>query len=1014
MEHERHCEHCGFDLGRVEMTVVLARKGAAAKRLFCPICRSDRVKLRALERVFPRAHGDRWARWRDGGPPGAPDVVAVGRLQLRIEGEVEPLTKEQICFRAVPVFVSAGARVVPALPVRPEFLDCLDPAQVRAAREHPERFGRIVSERGRARYQCLLPLRGLRPGEWPTYECDLLPANPYSPNAGDADAGAFRGVTLQLWPNLRRPTHAWRCYVASLQAATEEGMTLFAPGRTPRATMWVPACDAEGRPLSETALDAVPLDQETGREGDGGPSGCCGATTAGRPSWISVAFEQATQGGGTEVVGGGMFAVAPAVDASPSDTWNVGIDFGTSNTVIAVKRRDGTLQCVAPERGRDRVPTSLRLVDGGPPTLQRGLDLWPGGGWSGPQHDLLPSELGCVRRWSDVANVEAIRGLVFGRDFGVPLRGAGASVSPEQIVGEFKWLRAVEKDKSALARPELVQALQARYLEAALLMASAAVLADEETAPRTVNATYSFPLAFDEGDLESLRRAAEDAATRLKELTGADFVFPATPLVDEAQAAAGHASSDKAFRVYLDLGGGSLEVLVDDTLARKGQQGHAGLHPHVFSSSLFFGGSVFLRSLVGAGEGDRRGSCVMPAVGSYTRLSSAVRQSVSARSLLESPHVIVEARRATAERRARVFIGYIVEYAARVLAGVCLEHGRTASGALDLSRNRLFSMTGTGAQRRWILGVSRGPEQKRVVEFSLVLLGNGWGFGDLVRDGMKSVEQMMAHRVYERLRALLQETPIAREIGDGDVHLLDPRLAFEVTFVATAEGSHRKAAVALGLLGAHHGTEDASRFFRSRAPERHGVLGFDVWLDDQKRQVPWYRPFGPPAQDDPSLFEPPLAASPVVATPTTPVAVPPAAPAGPPLPTPGAPVALPLEMIAFALVQQWGSLAAQAAQAGTSAQDLARRQLWQQIAAQAGLAAQTPERFLAAQQWEKMTRSLAVPGMTPEQSAWMHQQQWSTVAAQAAQRGVSADTWLSMQRWEHLAALLVAPGGGSA
>jgi exopolyphosphatase/pppGpp-phosphohydrolase len=46
------------------------------------------------------------------------------------------------------------------------------------------------------------------------------------------------------------------------------------------------------------------------------------------------------------------------------------------------------------------------------------------------------------------------------------------------------------------------------------------------------------------------------------------------------------------FRVYLDLGGGSLEVLVDDTLARNNTQGHAGLrHPHVISTSIFFGGA---------------------------------------------------------------------------------------------------------------------------------------------------------------------------------------------------------------------------------------------------------------------------------------------------------------------------------------------------------------------------------------------------------------------------------------
>ena len=54
MERENHCENCGFDLARLDLAVLYARKGMETRRLHCPICRSDRVKLKALERVFPR------------------------------------------------------------------------------------------------------------------------------------------------------------------------------------------------------------------------------------------------------------------------------------------------------------------------------------------------------------------------------------------------------------------------------------------------------------------------------------------------------------------------------------------------------------------------------------------------------------------------------------------------------------------------------------------------------------------------------------------------------------------------------------------------------------------------------------------------------------------------------------------------------------------------------------------------------------------------------------------------
>ena len=1040
-------------MSKLELTILYARKGAEGRKLHCPICRSDRVRVVALERVFARAASGRWVRWRDGGAGGSPNTIAIGRCKLRVEGEIEPLTKEQICFRTVPVFVSEGRLSYPVLPVMPEYLDCLDPAQVRLAREAPERFGRVVQERGKSRYQCVLPLRGLKATEWPTYECDILPANPFAVNAGDAEAMAFRGVSLRVWPNLKRPTHAWRYYLVHAGAVTEEGMNLFAQGRSFRAQMLVAPSDADGRPTTETVLDRVPLDQDVGREGDGAPTGFVGVSRRGRPSWVSMEFWQPVQGGKAEALGGGLFPLRPAVDAVSNDNWHLGIDFGTSNTVVAVKRKDGTVQCVSPERGRERATTTLHLLDGGPCTLLRGMDLWPGGEWSGPHRDLLPSELASVRRWIDHPNDASIGQLAFGKDFGVPLRGAVGSVGSDHVVSEFKWLRAVEKDKSSLAQRPIVQMLQARFLEGSMLMTAASLLAEEEASPRSVNVSYSFPLAFDESDLDTLRGATLEAGERLKALTGADFLF-APPLVDEAQAAAGHTPSDKMFRVYCDLGGGSLEVLVDDTLARNSQQGHAGMHPHVFSTSLFFGGSVYLRSLLGASEHDRKGSCLMPAMGSYTRLASAVRQSASGKALLESPHVIAETRKATAERRARVYIGYIVELVSRVLAAVCLEHGRAPDGTLDLSRNRLFTLSGSGSGRRWILGANKGPGQRRVVEFSLVLLGNGWGFGDIVRDGMKNVEQMMTQRVYARLMELLREhEDLARSISDGTVHLLDPALTLDLSFVLPPEGTHRKAAVALGLLGTHHATEDAARFFKKRSVERHGVMGFDLWLNDTNRKIPWFRPFGPPAEHDPSQYEqveplhvtspvtPPGSSPPHVTPPMTPPGFSPPNVTSPGMMQPGMmqpgmmgapqmpgmmpgmgfgmpPMVTP-EMLVFQLQQQWGQLAMMAAQTGSQPGPYAQQMLWAQLGNLAMQQGQTVERMLAQQQWQRVVQmAMMTPGLGPEQAAGMQQQQMAAVTAAAQQRGQSPEVFLAQQRWEGLLAMLqpptMMPGGGGA
>ena len=93
MERENHCENCGFDLSCLEMTVLHARKGAEPRKLHCPICRSDRLKVAALERVFPRAATGRLVRWREGGVAGPSNVIPLGRLKPRGAGQSEALSK---------------------------------------------------------------------------------------------------------------------------------------------------------------------------------------------------------------------------------------------------------------------------------------------------------------------------------------------------------------------------------------------------------------------------------------------------------------------------------------------------------------------------------------------------------------------------------------------------------------------------------------------------------------------------------------------------------------------------------------------------------------------------------------------------------------------------------------------------------------------------------------------------------------------------------------------------------
>jgi hypothetical protein len=824
---------------------------------------------------------------------------------------------------------------------------------------------------------------------------------------------------------------------------------LFARGRDFRAHALVPQPQGDGAVrLREVAHAWVPIATEHGAEGANPATSRVVSVDTGRPAWLSLAFHP-PQGSGSpgDPLGGGLFAIPPGdPTALPGASWQVGLDFGTSNTVLATVFPDGSKGTVRPERGRTRASTTFQVIDGGPQALNRGLDLWPGGGWSGPHHDLLPSELAATRRWVDIGvrGASEIMGLKFGEDLGIPLRGGISKVASEQVVNEFKWKRSVQRDKPALGDTEKVHALQSRFLEGAMLMTLAARLAEEDNAPRTVNVQYSYPLAFASEDFESLKIASDQASRRLEALTGAQVLINKSGL-DEAQAAVAQQASDRQFRVYLDLGGGSFEILVEDTWARNNQAGHAGMNSQVFSTSIFFGGSVYLRSLVGNNETDRQGTCLMPDVGSYAQLAGVVRSMSSGRQLVTSRNVIQEAREQKAVRRARAYFGYIVELTARVLAGVCLEHGRTQDGRLDLTHNRLFTRVDPPAFR-WILGTRRVPASERLVAFELVLLGNGWGFGEIVLDGVATVEQMMSERVRKRVVELLCETPIAREITDGEVSLvaetngrvgLHPKLTIEMSSKPPEEGTHRKSRVARGLLESRSG-EGAGG---PKTHERHGVLGWDIWLNDSGRRIPWYRPFGVGGQDELDRLRKEIDAEREVlarAAPSAPAAqstaVAPMTPMGPMGPTalmgpmgPMGPMApagsmgsmgmmpsmggfSPLDGAAMTLRQSWASVQMTAQSYAMDPRSYCERYLWQ-MAAQLGMSVgRTPVGYLAMEQWQRVTQSIAMSGLTPEQQQWMQTQQWQMVAASAAQRGEAPERALAQARWDAALSALFGPG----
>jgi hypothetical protein len=397
---------------------------------------------------------------------------------------------------------------------------------------------------------------------------------------------------------------------------------------------------------------------------------------------------------------------------------------------------------------------------------------------------------------------------------------------------------------------------------------------------------------------------------------------------------------------------------------------------------------------------------------SYTRLASALRRWDSARTLVDSPDVLAEARKPTAVRRARVFFAGALEWVARTLAGLCLEHGRTRDGTLDLSRNRLFTLATTDGARRWVLGTPT-DDGRRSIEFSLVLIGNGWGFGELIRDGTHSVEALVAQRVRIRLLELLRESPLTPQITDGAVSLSsalddDARapLVIDVACEPVRNG-HRKARVARGLLEAQDRPQGAQGF-ETRANGRHGVLGFDLRVTDAGRTVPWFRPFGPPPPERPELIAAPIdepaptAPRPATPRPDTPRAAggwspfAPTAPAGwSPFAASAPAVGGTLESFVWLLTQQWPQIVAAAAQNGIAPFEYASRQLWGQVLAAAQTQGVPPEQWLAMQRWEQ----LRMPGANDSVT-------WAAIAARAAEAQRTPEAMLAAERWDQLVSTL--------
>ncbi len=747
-------------------------KMGGVRSLTCPLCRSS-VVLRVQEQgVLVRGSGaaTSFARWSNSGAAEQGPVVQVGppgRFTLRFDtlGSIEP---REVCYARVPAFLDeSGKLVVPPVPVRPEYFDVVD---VAALKDQLARgpIGEIIG----TQYQVSLPLRGLPAPVTVVLQLHL-------PEEGaPSKENAFREVNLRVWPNVQLSD--WRYYLVGAASSGPTGDALLSERRL---RVWVRAAADD---------EWLEVDQVQ-RQGT-----ACSRVLGSRPAWVAIEFVDPARAERAASLAGGMFAVPePTAMTSKEAVVDMGLDFGTSNTCVALS---GAM--TKQQAGNELVPEvsetawNLYLVRGGPESnAPAGPDLWPPPRGFGPMKDLFPSELLFGRNKRDTAaGLASIESWRFGRDFGIPAPGVTPGYPEDEYsLGDFKWAELLRQRAPAYA-PHTA-ALQAHYISTVLMLSYVRAAIASGQAARTVNVIYSYPMAFTDTDLQMLRAAAHLAQTLLRETTGLEWTVDEG--ADESTAAARNAGDPGAnILVYLDMGGGSSDIGVKQEVSNDEWK-------TVFLTSVAYAGGDLLSAFVGKADpsGATPNSCLAGRT-TIDVLRRRVRESTTAKEVLGDPTLFKATFSSVVERRTRHFYGYLLEYVARLLA----------AGFLD--------------QRFQCVG----PEGKKEATIAFYFLGNGWRFSGVSGPGFETV---LAQQIFDRMMELLKSERTEYARGVRKIMPTPDRLRHVVGTTRAGGGvPHPKAAVALGVLGGQ------SRGQAGASEPRSGILGWTTKVDGV--EIPWF------------------------------------------------------------------------------------------------------------------------------------------------------------------------------
>lgn len=514
-----------------------------------------------------------------------------------------------------------------------------------------------------------------------------------------------RGPELVLWPNFQ--SDRWRDYLLFQQDPAGQAVRPLRVHAARAGELLPQDAEQRGDAVYVSAFDQAPEAVEF----------TDGVSGAAEPRRLGLVLPR----------------YAP-VGASSQQTWRVGVDFGTSNTVVS--RSAGGREEILRAEG-----LTLPLTEQRAASALRNLDAYffPAG--------LAPQPFGtALVRQLQLPSFNLERERV-GLRANVPFSGFVEHDARNRVVGDLKWSTSPEQ-----------QFLTSAFLRHVLAVVLAEAVRDGVD-PASVTVTYSYPRAFTRPQVNQLAalwlqvREYFDQRLRATGAGAADQpagVGPVTQGPDESRAVlryffnAGKLSAAGDVNVVVDVGGGTADV------AMYGRGATLAL------DSVMLGGRNLTGARLQAGDAEQRGN---PFVAQFVAWS---RQ----HHLGDSPDVRRAVDKYLEDRQDHLAFGYLLQ------SDWYRAHGRAFSSDPACHAFQGLALYFFGALFYYVglslRGVAerRGAEAATLVPSTVVLAGNGSRYVDWLTDLIPVTAG--ASGVFEPFARLLSRTLLAGMGLGGD------------------------------------------------------------------------------------------------------------------------------------------------------------------------------------------------------------------------------------------------------